>query len=139
MATLCKCLQPLPSPTPWLYSVIRKNHSACSAFIIGFQSIFWTQSRHYSPIFTMKLRVLNFFPTHTCDQYSASHILSSGTWVLQFLQPIKTSILGPTHKYFYLEDKSSKLFNRNKHFNLASNLHYATFSVSVLAACLKPQ
>lgn len=49
---------------------------------------------------------------------------------------IKISILGPTHRYFYLEDKSSKLFNRNKHFNLASNLHYATFSVSVLAACL---
>lgn len=56
---------PSPSPAPWLYSVIRQNHLTCSKFIIVSQSIFWTLSRHYSPIFTMKLRVPKFFPTHT--------------------------------------------------------------------------
>lgn len=130
-------LPPAPPPNVlWLYSLIRQNPSACSTFITGFQSIFWTPSRHYSPIFTMKLRVLTFFPTHMGSAFCQPHFIL-GQMDTAFLWPIKMIVLGSIHTYFYLEDKSTKLFSRDKHFNLASNLHYATFSVSVLAVCLQ--
>lgn len=125
-----------PAPPPPHSTAIfsyQAEPSACSTFIIGFQSIFWTQSRHYSPIFTMKLRVLKFFPTCTRLVFYWPHFIL-GHMGPAFLWPIKAIILSSIHTYFYLEDKNRKLFN--KHFNTASNLHYATFSVSVLAACL---
>lgn len=90
--------------------------SACSTFIIGFQSTFWTQSRHYSPIFTMKLRVLKFFPTCTRLVFCWPHFIL-GHMGPAFLGPIKAIISSSIHTYFYLEDKNRKLFN--KHFNTA--------------------
>lgn len=85
-----------------------------------------------------------YYETESSEIFSNTHMRLVFSWP-QFILgykgsafpwPIKTIILGPTHTYFYLEDKSSTLFNRNKHFNPASNLHYATFFDSVLAACL---
>ena len=102
---------PTTLPTPRPHSVIRQSPSACSTFITGFQSIFWTLSRHYSPIFTVKLRVLKFFPTHTWDQPSASRILSQGAWVLYSCGQLKPSFQVQSY-IFYLEDKSSKCLNK---------------------------
>lgn len=134
MATFCcDCLQPHHLPDSTAIFSYQAEPSACSTFIIGFQSIFWTRSRHYSPISTMKLRVLKFFPTCTRLVFCWPHFILGHTGPA-FLWPIKAIVSSSIHMYFYLKDKNRKLFN--KHFNTASNLHYATFSVSVLAVCL---
>lgn len=135
MATFCcNCLQPCHLP-----------HAVA---IFSYQAEPFCLLRIYHRVSVYLLDTIQTLLTYLYYETESSEIFSNtqeisillphfilGHMGSAFPQPIKTVILGPPHTCFYLEDKSSKL-NRNKRFNLASNLHYATFSVSVLAACL---